>query len=212
MTKKLPFSKAEFIRSALKEEDFPSYYSNGKPSLEIALLGRSNVGKSSLINHLLRNKSLAKVSATPGKTQTLNFFRIDNILTLVDLPGYGYAQVSKEMKKHWAEPIDLYLQKRNSLSLLLILLDSRHPLSKDDAALVKWAAHTNREHLFVFTKTDKLSSSELSQRTTALLDELRLIEGEKTLSFVCFSTKEQNARNQLIEQINTHLYGQSAWD
>src|SRR3990167_7295283 len=122
--KPVPFSKAQFIASAFAEEQCPRLLDpSGNPMPEIALVGRSNVGKSSLINHLLRSPKLAKTSSIPGKTQSINFFSVDDRLALVDLPGYGYAKISKTIVQKWSSLIDSYLQKRSTLKALLFLID-----------------------------------------------------------------------------------------
>jgi GTP-binding protein len=128
---------------------------------EIALVGRSNVGKSSLINHLL-NQKIARTSATPGKTQLINFFLIDEAFLLVDLPGYGFANAPLEEINKWSEAIDQYLNSRPSLKLLLLLIDCRREFSQEDLALIKWSEHKKIPLLLIFTKTDKLSKSEAS--------------------------------------------------
>lgn len=151
--------KGRFLLSTLTE--FPHLKNpQGFPLPEIALVGKSNVGKSSLINHLLHQKHLAKTSSTPGKTQLLNFFLIDDRFLLVDLPGYGFAKAPREDIVKWSQAIDAYLEKRSTLKLLLLLIDSRRAYSPEDEALIGWAYHRNIPLWVIFTKTDKLSSSE----------------------------------------------------
>ncbi len=132
---------------------------------EIAIVGRSNVGKSSLINHLYNQKYLARVSSTPGKTQTLNFYNVDEKYILVDLPGYGYAKVSKQQKMQWSADLDKYLKSR-SFKAILLLLDSRHPPTKEDYAFIEWAEHHQKNLILVFTKTDKIK--ELNEEMVGL--------------------------------------------
>ena len=151
--------KAEFILSTLTE--FPVLKDpRGHLLPEIALAGRSNVGKSSLINHLLGQKKLAKTSATPGKTQLLNFFIVDKRFLLVDLPGYGFAKAPPEEIQKWSEAIDSYINKRPTLKLLLLLIDSRRDFCEQDRTLLAWAEAKQIPVLLIFTKTDKLSSAE----------------------------------------------------
>jgi len=151
--------KAQFLLSTLTE--FPTLKDpQGRLLPEIALVGRSNVGKSSLINHLLNQKKLAKISATPGKTQLLNFFLIDDKFLLVDLPGYGFAKAPREEVEKWSLAIDAYLNHRPTLRLVLLLLDSRREPSAEDRTLIEWAEHKKIPLLAIFTKTDKLSQSE----------------------------------------------------
>lgn len=152
--------KAQFLLSTLTE--FPTLKSpQGKLLPEIALVGKSNVGKSSLINHLLNEKKLARTSATPGKTQLLNFFLIDDSFLLVDLPGYGFAKAPPEEIAKWAEAIDTYLNNRPTLRLLLLLIDSRRGIGEEDESILSWARAKKIPLLLIFTKTDKLSPQEL---------------------------------------------------
>jgi len=154
--KKRSFNTATFLLSTLDE--VPPFLDKDKKVLpEIALVGRSNVGKSSLINHLLHRKNLAKVSRAPGKTQTINYFNIDNQLIIVDLPGYGYAARSHEMQQLWSASIDRYLNKRSSLSLILLLIDSRRDFTEEDIATLEWASHNKKPLLLILTKSDTLS-------------------------------------------------------
>lgn len=151
--------KARFLLSTLTE--FPILKDpRGKLLPEIALVGKSNVGKSSLINHLLGQKKLAKTSATPGKTQLLNFFIVDEQFLLVDLPGYGFAKAPPEEIQKWSEAIDCYINERTTLKLILLLVDSRRDFCKEDLDLTAWAEAKQIPILLIFTKTDKLSSSE----------------------------------------------------
>ena len=153
--------KARFLLSTLTE--FPTLKDpRGKPLPEIALVGRSNVGKSSLINHLLGQKKMAKTSAPPGKTQLLNFFLVDEQFLLVDLPGYGYAKAPPGEIEKWSHAIDAYINGRPTLRLILLLVDSRRDFSEEDRTLAAWAEAKQIPILLIFTKTDKLSSSEKS--------------------------------------------------
>lgn len=191
--KKIPFVQAEFVTAAYSQEEFPQLLSsNGRPIPEIALVGRSNVGKSSLINHLLRNSTLAKTSATPGKTQSINFFSIDRQLTLVDLPGYGYAKVSKTIQEQWALLIDHYLQTRTSLKLILFLIDSRREMTEEDRAFIKWASHHQKPLLILFTKADKIKEHERQKNVSSF-------------PFLHYSIKEPHARIELIDKIHLLL-------
>ena len=155
-----------------------------KPSTlpEIAFSGRSNVGKSSLINKLLNRKALARVSATPGKTATINFYRLDT-MRLVDLPGYGYARVSDAERRRWAGLIEGYFNQERDLRLVLQLVDMRHPPSRDDIQMLNYM--TNREIPFVvvLTKADKLNQSQRRQRLDSLNKELEEFEGVKLFPF-----------------------------
>jgi GTP-binding protein len=190
---KFLFSQGQFIASAYQEDQFPLLRDvNASPLPEIAIVGRSNVGKSSLINSLLKMRKLAKTSSTPGKTQSVNFYSIDQRLTLVDLPGYGYAKVSKAMKEQWADLIESYLQNRSTLRLILFLIDSRREPTEEDKGFMQWATHYNIPLLLVLTKSDKLSAKEREQCAQT-----------HTSSFLYYSIKDPRARIELIQRINS---------
>lgn len=204
--KKVPFTSAQFIAAAFDHNSFPRLLtSGGNPMPEIALVGRSNVGKSSLINHLLKNSKLAKTSSTPGKTQSINFFSIDEQLALVDLPGYGYAKVPKEVRSKWAEMIDNYLHTRPNLRLILFLLDCRRDPTDEDLALIRWASHNQKPALLVFTKADKLTENEKRAKTLASLDSFKNHLHSSPVHFLHYSIKDTRARMELIEKINGFL-------
>src|SRR5436853_5189622 len=154
----MKITSAEFLKSALKEADWPH---DSTP--EIAFLGRSNVGKSSLINSLLGVRGLARTSSTPGRTQVLNFFLINRQFRVVDLPGYGYARAPKAVKAEWSSAAEEYLAKRQQLVLSIHIVDSRHEPSKQDLQLHEWLVHNHKPYLIVITKSDKRSKNELAQ-------------------------------------------------
>lgn len=154
----MKITTAEFVKSAFAPEHWTT---DGLP--EIAFLGRSNVGKSSLLNSLLQRKGLARTSNTPGRTQSLNFFLINRKLYFVDLPGYGYAKVSKSMRGDWGKMAESYLARRGELALSIQLVDSRHPPTTLDIQLHEWLTHHDKPSLIVATKADKLSSNELKK-------------------------------------------------
>src|SRR5438034_4988058 len=154
----MKITNTEFIKSAFKEADWPR---DRKP--EIAFLGRSNVGKSSLINSLLGVRGLARTSSTPGRTQAVNFFLINDSFYFVDLPGYGYARAPRAVKAKWSSAAETYLAKREQLVLSIHIVDSRHEPSKQDLQLHEWLKHNHKPHLIVITKSDKLSRNELTQ-------------------------------------------------
>ncbi len=154
--------KARFLLSTFTE--FPVLKDpRGALLPEIAFAGRSNVGKSSLINHFLGQKKLAKTSATPGKTRLLNFFIVDERFLLVDLPGYGFAKAPQTEIENWSQAIDSYINERKTLRLILLLIDSRRDFSEEDRTLVAWANTKQIPILLIFTKIDKLSTSEKAE-------------------------------------------------
>jgi GTP-binding protein len=151
----MKITQAKFIASAATPASIP------RPTLpEIAFIGRSNVGKSSLLNSLLNVKGLARTSSTPGRTQALNFFDINGELIFVDLPGYGYAKVSKEERAHWGKLIEKYLAQRATLVLCILIVDARHEPSPLDLQMKSWLEHFGLSFLVVTTKIDKLSANE----------------------------------------------------
>ena len=155
--------KAEFLASASKPEQFPS---DALP--EIAFLGRSNVGKSSLINALTGQSKLAFTSNTPGRTQTINFYRVEGKYYFVDLPGYGYARVPESVTKDWQALIESYLTNRERLELSLLIIDIRRGWMESDLQLKEWLEFHQRPYLVVATKTDKLNQSELRRGLDAI--------------------------------------------
>ncbi len=153
----MKITSAEFIKSAFAREHWTT---DGLP--EIAFLGRSNVGKSSLINSLLTRKGLARTSNTPGRTQSINFFLINESFYFVDLPGYGYAKVSKQMRGDWGKMAEEYLADRGELALSIQLIDSRHQPSELDCQLNEWLHYHQKNHIVAATKSDKLSTNKLN--------------------------------------------------
>ena len=164
--------RAEFIISAARPEQFPS----GKRP-EYAFLGRSNVGKSSLLNCLLRNENPARTSSKPGCTRVINFHRIDGRMHFVDLPGYGYARASPEQQRNWQQLIESYLLDRQSLELCFVLLDARRGWMQKDLELKNWLEFHQRRYLVIATKIDKLKSQKERNHGLAAIGEL-LPEGE----------------------------------
>ncbi len=145
------YHQAKFINSAPRLQDAPP-----DQGLEIAFAGRSNAGKSSAINTLVRQTALARVSKTPGRTQLLNFFQIDDKRKLVDLPGYGYAKVPEAIKKDWGKMMETYLSQRQALAGIVLVMDIRHPLTEFDWQMIEWCQHGNLRIHIILTKADKL--------------------------------------------------------
>lgn len=154
----MKITSTEFIKSAFEQAHWTD---DGLP--EISFLGRSNVGKSSLINSLLSRKGLARTSNTPGRTQSINFFLINDRFYFVDLPGYGYAKVSKTMRAEWGVMAEEYLAEREELKLSIQLIDSRHEPTKLDKQLNEWLIFNQKKHIVVATKADKLSTNNLNK-------------------------------------------------
>ncbi|HEX2582702.1 MAG TPA: ribosome biogenesis GTP-binding protein YihA/YsxC [Chlamydiales bacterium] len=189
------FEQAIFITSALLPTEFPK-----RKLPEIALAGRSNVGKSSLINTLFQTKKTAKTSSTPGKTQRINFFLVDDSSFLVDLPGYGYAAAPDEEILKWSQAIDDYLNQSQMLRLILLLIDIRREPSKEDLALAEWASLKQIPVLVVFTKQDKLSEIEGKKSIEKSLSLL-----PKVADALSISNRNVQQRRHLIQKINTLL-------
>ena len=171
----MKITSAEFVKSAFAEEHWTT---DGLP--EVAFLGRSNVGKSSLLNSLLQRKGLARTSNTPGRTQSLNYFLINKQFYFVDLPGYGYARVSKAMRSSWGKMAEDYLAKREQLVLCIQLIDSRHEPTEQDRQLFEWLRHYGKTQLIVATKSDKLSSNELRKSIEKIGN---ILPGVSTVSY-----------------------------
>jgi GTP-binding protein len=207
----IKFEKAHFITSTLAEEEFDDIKnSHGIPMPEIAIVGKSNVGKSSLINHLLKKQDLAKVSSKPGKTQTINFFNVDEKLALVDLPGYGFARVPLELKMKWAKSLDGYLRTRKPLKLLIILLDCRHKPSKEDIELILWAKAYNKPFIIILTKYDKLRAKERKSQKEKVISILCEQTHLDSIQPLVYSVKNLQMRQVLINTINQYLFSETS--
>ena len=183
-----------FIGSYPSDESLPE-----DAGSEIACCGRSNCGKSSVLNAITNNKKLAKTSKTPGRTQSINVFEIDKNkqFKIIDLPGYGYAKVSKSIRADWGVSIDNYLNKRKCLKALVIIMDIRHPLKEDDLTLINWCEANNLPLIVLLNKSDKLSKNKASREQLLAINEL---EGLSTKYFVLItSAKTKEGVNELIE-------------
>ena len=166
--------------------------------IEVAFAGKSNVGKSSLINALLNRKSLARVSATPGKTQTINFYNINEEMYLVDLPGYGYAKVAEQEKIQWGKLIERYLNKSKQLKAVFLLVDIRHAPSANDAMMYEWIVSQGYHPIIIATKLDKIKRSQIAKNVKSLKEGLHLVPGTKVIPF---SSETKQGRDEVWELI-----------
>ncbi|MGI6576005.1 MAG: ribosome biogenesis GTP-binding protein YihA/YsxC [bacterium] len=187
----MKITRAEFKISAAVPKQFPA---DGLP--EVAFAGRSNVGKSSLLNSLVRRKNLARVSQTPGKTQLINFFLINNCFYFVDLPGYGFARVSKQMKAQWGKLIESYLQKRETLMGVVQLVDLRHPPSAEDCQMFAGLQALEIPVIIVATKADKISRGNRRKHVKEILEVFNL---PPTFPLVCHSAKTGEGQGELLD-------------
>lgn len=191
---------ASFTISAVRPNQYPT-----TGYMEFAFAGRSNVGKSSLINKLLNRKSLARVSGTPGKTVTINFYNIDDTIYLVDLPGYGYAQRSKQEIEKWGGMMEDYLANREPLVQTILLVDSRHKPTKDDIQMAQWIRHYHDSLIVVATKMDKLKKKEIEPNLELIWETLEM--GEDDL-LVPFSIKDDEGKCSVWDMIEMMRAGE----
>lgn len=189
---------AAYILTAVKPEQYPKH-----DLPEVALLGRSNVGKSSIINTLVNQKNLARKSATPGKTREINFYSVNDQLYLVDLPGYGYAKVSKAAKTAWDEMINTYLNTRQQLRLFIMLVDIRHAPSKEDQVMAYWLRSQDLPYFFVATKLDKITRNQTTKQLNLIRTELEM---EETEVLIPFSAVTKQGREEVWRQVEDYLY------
>lgn len=193
----MEIKQAEFTTSAVIQSQYPT-----DNRVEIAFVGRSNVGKSSLINTLTNRRKLVKVSGTPGKTKLVNFFLINKEFYFVDLPGYGYAKVSKVEKESWGKVIETYLLKREQLKKIVLLVDCRHKPTEDDIIMYKWIKYYNYDTVVVATKIDKLKKSEIQRNLKVIKDTLGLQPNDQLLTF---SSLKKLGKEELLEVIEQTL-------
>ena len=170
---------------------------NAKP--EVAFSGKSNVGKSSLINGLLNRKSLARTSSQPGKTQTINFYNVNHELYLVDLPGYGYAKVNQETKAKWGRMIERYLHSSGQLKAVFLLIDIRHEPSANDRDMYNWVVYQGYEPIIIATKLDKIKRSQVQKQMKLLREGLQLVPGTRIIPF---SAETKQGRDEIWEIID----------
>lgn len=169
---------------------------------EVAFAGKSNVGKSSLINAIMNRKNYARTSAQPGKTQTINFYNINDELYLVDLPGYGYAKVSLETKEKWGKMIEKYLRKSLQLKAVFLLIDIRHEPSANDCEMYQWILSNGFEPIIIATKSDKISRGQVDKQLKIIRTKLKTVPGTKMIPF---SALNKNGLEQVYEIIDSYL-------
>lgn len=188
---------AEFVKSAVKPSHYP-------PALlpEIAFSGRSNVGKSSLINTLVNRKHLVKTSKTPGRTQLINFFNINGEFSFVDLPGYGYAKVPDSVKKNWGPMVETYISTRKTLKGVVLIMDVRRTPGPEEQNFMDWLDQYGVPHILVLTKSDKLSKTKQKSHQTAVAEALSVDESE----LILFSAKSRQGKEMMWGEIEKLLY------
>ncbi|MGF1763509.1 ribosome biogenesis GTP-binding protein YihA/YsxC [Aliivibrio kagoshimensis] len=196
MTKTIHYQKTHFITSAPDIRHLPE-----DEGIEVAFAGRSNAGKSSALNRLTNQKSLAKTSKTPGRTQLINLFKVEDNCHIVDLPGYGFAQVPLEMKKKWQKSLGEYLQKRESLKGLVVLMDIRHPMKDLDQQLIYWAIESNLPVQVLLTKADKLKSGARKAQLLSIRD--KALEYPGDVSVDLFSSLKGIGVDQLRAKLDS---------
>jgi len=193
----LKIISAEFVKSAVWPPQYPL-----ATMPEIAFVGRSNVGKSSLMNTLVGRRKLAKTSNTPGRTQLINFFTVNGSISFVDLPGYGFAKVSQSIKKDWGDMMDAYLRERQNLAMVIFILDIRRDPSEDDLSLRDWLEHYRIPYISILTKADKLSNNQAIVRKKLIEKSLGTNVQKKT---ILFSAKTQKGKEELWQFLENHL-------
>lgn len=193
----MEFINCEMLVAAVRFDQYPP---SDLP--EIALAGRSNVGKSSLVNTIVNRKNLARTSSTPGKTATINFYEVEKKYRFVDLPGYGYAKVSKDEKKKWGGMIENYLSKRENLKGVFLLVDARHKPSADDKMMFDWIKTFGYEPIVVATKLDKLKKSEIEKNLTEIYEFLEL---DYDSVLIPFSAEKRIGRDEVLDAVDMIL-------
>ncbi len=193
MAAKVNINNAEFVKSAASTKDF---IKSEKPKVIFA--GKSNVGKSTVINSLLRRKNFARVGNTPGKTVFINYFNVDNIFYLVDLPGYGYAAVSKSVKESWAKLIDSFFNDSSNFDFGVFIVDSRHSPTEDDKIMASWFKSSGKPFVVVANKSDKISSKKSEENLKIIRNELKLNEED---GIILYSGLKNTGRNELLNYI-----------
>ncbi|MGN0388864.1 MAG: ribosome biogenesis GTP-binding protein YihA/YsxC [Suilimivivens sp.] len=180
------------ITSTLPDNQYP----------EFAFAGKSNVGKSSLINGLMNRKSLARTSAQPGKTQTINFYNINGECYFVDLPGYGYARANEEIKAKWGKMIENYLHKSKQLKAVFLLVDIRHEPSGNDRLMYEWILNQGFEPVIIATKLDKINRSQIQKQIKLIKEGLKVVKGTVVIPY---SAQTKQGRDEIYELLDTYL-------
>lgn len=200
MSAKNPYSRVEFLQSAPDLARCPDHI-----NAEVAFAGRSNAGKSSAINTLTDNKKLARTSKTPGRTQLINYFKLDDSRALVDLPGYGFAKVPLKLKKEWDKNLSTYLQERKSLRGLILLMDIRHPMQEFDTMMINWAVEVEMPVHILLTKADKLKKGPAKNTLFAVTKTLKEAKVDDLVSVQLFSSLKKEGIGQLKSVLNELL-------
>ena len=182
------------VTSQVPETDLP----------EVAFAGKSNVGKSSLINALMNRKSYARTSSQPGKTQTINYYNINDAMLLVDLPGYGYANVSQSVKEKWGKMVEKYLKKSSQLKQVFLLIDIRHDPSANDKMMYDWIVDQGFNPIIIATKLDKLKRSQVQKQVKAIKTGLKLLPGTVVIPF---SAETKQGRDEIWNLVDTEFLG-----
>lgn len=191
----MKITKAEIVISAVSEKQYPD---DNLP--EIALAGRSNVGKSSFINRLINRKNLARTSSKPGKTQTLNFYRINDAFHFVDVPGYGYAKVSKREREKWGKMMEEYFTKRSTLKLAILVVDIRHKPTEDDVMMYDFLKYYDMKVLVIATKLDKIPKNKRQQHLQQVIRTLELEQEDTIIPFSAETGDGKDATWNFLQQ------------
>lgn len=197
----MDINKSRYELTAVKPDQYPVV-----EMPEIALVGRSNVGKSSIINTLLNRRGLARVSSEPGKTRGINFYNIDDTLYFVDLPGYGFAKVSKAEKAAWGRMIETYLNKRKQLKMVLMLVDIRHQPTADDRMMYNWIVEMGLAHMVIATKADKITRGRIQGRLSEIRKTLDIRPGAE---LIAYSSETRQGRDQVWKEIEGAIIQQA---
>ena len=194
----MEIKKSEFVKSAVYEKDYPE-----KKGIEFSFIGRSNVGKSSLINSLTNRRKLARTSKTPGRTQLINYFLIDSEIYFVDLPGYGFAKVPEAVKRNWGTTIETYLKSERD-KVVFLLLDLRRIPSGEDMEMLRWLEHYNIEYYIIFTKSDKLSNNEKAKQLKEIKKKLEFNNEDVFFSSALKNTGKEELLNFIYEKVKNY--------